>query len=189
MKSLLCALMFNVVACMPPLVPSSNHRHFNFFIKPGLDEKQMQSVINAFAEWEINTNQRVSFVQSSFEDRSSMLIVVYPSKRKDIGTRHHNPTLIGWFDVCGPDNDRCIEIAFDQNARDFHASMLHEIGHSLGLDHLDNKKYQSKTVMTSDTNYASDYLTCTDMQQFCSLWHCRAYELPLCQTNLLGNKK
>lgn len=53
---------------------------------------------------------------------------------------------------------------------------LHELGHSLGLDHL-----ESGTIMCRGLSCASKDLTCSDLTAFCEVWKCDASELAICR--------
>lgn len=53
---------------------------------------------------------------------------------------------------------------------------LHELGHSLGLDH-----NHENTIMCRGLSCASKDLTCDDLVALCDVWRCDASELAICQ--------
>lgn len=162
------------------MYPSPTHQ-YNVYIESGFTPEHCQSVINAFLEWQVNTDETVKFVQVWTPDHSQPLIIVKPSTWPKMSRIFDVPLkegLVGETHEHYASHSSEIWLAEDQNSVDFHEVALHEFGHALGLKH--DKNTHDKTIMRAHTPDSSDFLTCKDLQAFCALWSCDANKFPLC---------
>ena len=166
-----------LTGCIPPRMISSTHQ-YNVYIDPGFNDEHKRMIHSALVEWEVATNQTVTFREVATQDYSRALITIFHSTRNRMA-KEYGHDLIGRANYRGEDN--ILVEATDLSKRDFVQTTLHEIGHAIGLDHDDDSSHRKQTVMMSHTDDSSDHLTCRDMYAFCETWGCDARQFPLCQ--------
>lgn len=171
--SLILLLVFlGLTGCIPPRMVSPSH-HYDVYVDPAFESEQRQSIVNAVIEWEVDTEETVTFDIVNQKSSRNPLIVITASNKTFLH-KHHHSTTVGYADFRGVDTNVFIDV--DETPRDFHEIALHELGHALGLDHND----ATGTIMYEWTNQASSFLTCSDMVSFCKEWGCNAIDFPLC---------
>ncbi len=150
----------------------SGSHHYDVYIDPDFMQDQRQSILNAIIEWQVDTENTITFTLIGQKTSQDPIIVILHSDQEHMQKWYHD-TTIGHTEYRGADSN--IQIATDLGKRDFHECVLHEIGHALGLEH-----DEDGTIMAPDTSEASSFLTCRDMHAFCKVWGCDARQFILC---------
>lgn len=134
-------------------------------------EEELADIHTAAQEWSEATNDHVTFTFVTSKGSDS-LIVIRPKLLATIEdeTGMSAITRFDWWARGGG-----IDMPYDVSENDFHQMMLHEMGHSLGLDH-----DGPGTIMEHHLALQADHITCTDVYQFCDVNDCDASEFPPC---------
>ncbi len=172
-------ILITLASCLPIRFISSTHQ-YNVYIEPGFSDGQRTAIEASLREWETATQQTVTFVEVSYEDNSQALITMTPSTKRGMVKMFPNGP-IGRCQYRGSNSH--IYIATDLDKRDFYQTSLHEIGHSVGLEHDTNLDHAYQTTMMVHTLDSSTHLKCRDMIAFCNIWDCNASQFPLCKDN------
>lgn len=165
------ALTIILTGCIPPRMISGSH-HYDVYIDPRFPNWQHESVTNAVLEWQVNTDETVTFDFINQPTSHNPIIVILASD-KEFLHKHFHPTTVGRTYYRGVDS--FIRIDTDEGPRNFHQIALHEMGHALGLDH-----NGPGSTMYDWSDDAADYITCKDLHAFCDVWNCNADNFPLC---------
>lgn len=149
-------------------------------------------IIDSAKEWAYATNNIVEFDVIEDNELQTKLKTYrfYNTKLQIIFVQpinHYDPyiinkdnvthlTIVGFYD-----DERSIPIIYlvrDRIETEAHyrAVAMHEIGHSLQMQHL----YQSGTVMYQYVDSNSECLTQEDMEQFCHMYKCNIYDTNFC---------
>lgn len=136
-------------------------------------ETQRNSIHRAVLEWETALDGFVTFELTEGKGNDN-LIVIRPSYRAEIREADGFDAVthfVPWERGGG------IVMPIDVSDWEFHAVMLHEMGHALGLDHDSGRD----TIMQPGLESGDvDYVTCRDIEQFCLHNDCEAEEFPPC---------
>lgn len=168
------------------------HVHTTLFLDRNFDDTEKDIIIEAALEWGQATNGIVEYdivelpTKNKVDLKSGVLLVKVSPDYPDIQLldQYKNSTTLGYFE--GRRYSPYIEIVADRISTDkYKAVVLHELGHSLGLEHLegldnaDALMYPYTSIKIGDMIIptGSDHVTEKDLIQFCSLYHCNASKL------------
>lgn len=162
-------------------IPHTLPVHKTLYLERGVSDEEMFHIIRATMEWHEVTNGQVTFdikrlPTQNIKPAEAIIVFNVSPDYPDIillDAVKHNRTL-GYFN-----NDRGLEyIALvDQRITDsdFDSVVMHELGHSLGLDHPDSEDHPERgigSLMHSTIDEGSNHITSLDLKQFCQLYHC-----------------
>lgn len=142
-----------------------------------MSSEETNHVLTAALEWNEVTNGQVTFdvkrlPQENLVPSDAIVIFNVTPDYPEVlilDSLHHYTTL-GFYNAEGGlayialINDRIKEYDFD-------AIIMHELGHALGLDHIEGEDGIG-TLMYPFVNLGSPHITDTDLKQFCKLYHC-----------------
>ena len=147
-------------------------------------DEETDIILASCQEWEDATNGHIVCQLTNRSDIDN-LITITPDSKKHIQeeTGHGAVTNFSPFE-CGGD----IIIPYDLNEEIFRLVLLHEIGHSLGLDHDHYGTIMYPAVGQPLPGIISGLIdkypteiTCDDVCQFCEFNDCYCGDLPPCE--------
>jgi hypothetical protein len=155
--------------------------HKTLYLQRGIYDDQLFHITEAAMEWREATNGDVVFdikylPQQDIKWNDAIIVMnVTPDNPEiillDVGNRH---TTLGLYNT--HEGFPAIELVDERISNaDYTAVLLHEMGHSLGLDHPDSPDHPFRgigTLMFSSILYGNRHITTFDLQQFCHLYHC-----------------
>lgn len=133
-------------------------------------DEDLEVIDTSLTQWEEATNQFITFEMVDGEVEGGM-IIIRPGKREEIREDRGVSAVTDYspFEVGGT-----ITVPYDMGETFLHLSMLHELGHTLGLGHHEG----CKGVMATPSSF--DFITCYDVVAFCDQNGCNAEEMPPC---------
>lgn len=158
--------------------------HVNLYIDREFTEDEQEIIMTAALEWSTATNHIVEYdiiqlpTKDAIELDDSLIIVKYSpdNPRIILMDANENKTLGFYEGHDGPIpyialvSDRLdLEI-------DYKEVVLHEMGHSLGLQHIKGEDGWN-TLMYPYTDLGADHITEKDLEEFCKLYHCDVSKL------------
>lgn len=163
------------------------HVHVTIYLQRDFDDFEQEKIISAAYKWSVATDYRVEYdiVQLPTKEKMQKENVLYFVK---ISPDHPSiivmdslkkaTTLAYYDDQYGPPT---ISLVTDRMLDDrYEEIVMHELGHSLGIDHLDGLENMD-TLMFPYTNIivdggsipaGSDHITPKDIEAFCKIHHC-----------------
>ena len=146
------------------------------YIDRSFSEQEKLYIVEAALEWSRATNHIVDYEIKSLpceiELDEALIFVKYNSDHPDI-------IFMDFFgyEILGYYNDKnipSISLVTDRiDAKDFTNVVLHELGHSLGLEHVEDKEM----LMYPTMNNVNNKITKKDLVDFCKLYKCNAENL------------
>ncbi len=170
MKLSLISLAVLVSACNWQI--NSTH-HYNLDIETGFTADQYGLIINAADRWTAATDGMITFGLIGWSgDPTTITVTGMPVA--DLQAKY-GADLAGVCQWTGGENS---DLYISDNVDDtkFEHIVEHELGHSLGLDHTG-----PGTLMCKSISCASQDITCADVEQFCHIWGCNAWDMRICQ--------
>lgn len=177
-------ILFGFVRFAAPILEAKNIQpsyklpvHKTLYLERSIYDEEFLSIVQASIEWNEVTNGQVTFdikrLPDSDIDIHNAIIMInvstdYPEvilldARRGLitlGFFNHEASLAYIALV----SERINEGRFTQ-------IVLHELGHSLGLEHVDDVDGLG-TLMYPTIDLGSMHITQTDLKQFCKLYHC-----------------
>jgi hypothetical protein len=160
--------------------------HKTLYLERAIYDSEMMYIIEAAIEWNIATDGQVIFdievlPQHNILMSDALIIYNVSIDNPDIILMDSNSHMItlGYF------NERTmlpyIALVEERISDNRGVSVvLHELGHSLGLEHPNSKEHPEiglGDLMYSNVDMGSDHITSGDLKQFCNLYHCDSSKL------------
>lgn len=169
-----------------------NHLHTTLYIDNNFNDFEQQAITEAALEWATTTNNIIQYdvvrlpTDDIIDARSSIVISKQTPDHPNVLALDttNDRTTLGFYDK--RTFIRSIVLVSQRIApEDYKTVVLHELGHSLGLEHnsgidgMDTLMYPSRNITIDDITIksSSDHLTLIDGIQFCKLYHCNPKEL------------
>lgn len=164
--------------------PYPKHVHKTLFLDEHFTDEEVKVITSAADEWTQKTHHIVEFSVEKLPSKKSLevtrdVIVIpvtpsYPDIILSDNSSKRSLTL-GYF------NDRemisFVELVTERlTTKNYKTVVLHELGHSLGLEHNDTID-GIDTLMFPTLDLGADHITYEDLKSFCSLYHCDAEKL------------
>lgn len=196
MYKLFLFIFIFLLSCAPtskcPMVENNVKNTFTIYISNSFSVLQKKLILGAIHEWRRATDPIFIF-DIKYTNISNETIQIYPFKQEE----SYNTIFImlaplawapsnksaGYYTAQYGTNyigmlDRDIELV---NEELYTNVVIHEIGHVLGLEHLD---IAHKTIMTSFGNNSSGCITQLDLKNLCQIWCCDYTKLHPCSTKV-----
>lgn len=160
-----------------------DHVHTTLYLGHDFSPEEQEIILEAALEWSQATNhiveydvvvlptkntidvtKSVVFVKES-PDHPEIMLMDFASKTKTLGLFNGRSQV--------PYIALVTERLDDENYKEV---VLHELGHSLGLEHIKGTDGIG-TLMYPYTDLGADFITETDLKKFCELYHCDASKL------------
>lgn len=147
----------------------------------GFSDSQKQLIKAAVDEWENKTDGVVTFNFSDDWEIKRDVIWIVPSTVQSLSDEYADPgtETLGYTKTRQGDDgaSNWIALAVDVTDSELSKNSKHELGHALGLKHVDTPG----VIMYYKESGISDFIMCDDIRQFCDIWNCSADELTGCQ--------
>jgi Zn-dependent protease with chaperone function len=157
--------------------------HTTIYIDRSFDDFEQEIIISSAIKWEEATKHLVKYdivqmpTHDKIDPKNSLFIVkVSPDNPEVIildGVKR-NTTLAYYTEKWAAPTISVIALRLNEDI--YEGVILHEMGHALGLDHIEGPVGYG-TLMYPYASMSSDHITHKDLEQFCNLHHCDANKL------------
>lgn len=169
-----------------------NHVHTTIYIDRNFDDFEQEKIISAAMKWTMATEHLVEYdivqlpTYEKIDSKNGLFFVkISPDSPEIIVMDNIKKTsTLGYFE--SKYGLATISLVTDRLLDDsYEGVVMHEIGHSLGIDHLESLDdmdtlmfpYISMNVGGVIIPTGSDHITDKDLVAFCKLYHCDASKL------------
>lgn len=148
------ALIAFLLACGGGWQPNPSH-HYHLEIAPGdFSSDQVAAILDAANEWQSSSDAYVTFDGAPATEDT----IVFHARTPDAMLAEFGGGAIGNNAYEGQSSN--IDLVMTLDAETFHQTVIHEIGHALGLIHT-----TPGTIMCANTQCATLIVTCGDLNQ------------------------
>ena len=178
------------IALIPRHLQHPKHMHYNLYVSDEFDQEEVNIINEATLEWEEKTHGMLVYhIYYNFDTnnwasvKGAHSIIVEKISKYQRRTRlidrevskedHWSSTIVGLYDPRY--SVPRIFLVYDRmlGREYFRGTMLHEMSHSLGLEHSE----QEDTLMYPGMDHSARHITIVDLQEFCKIWHCDVNKL------------
>lgn len=184
---ILIGLFITLGEIYPAEEAQSDHPHITLYIDRNFTEVEVDIIVGAALEWSKTTHHAVEYniILLPTKDKIELKNSVFITKRSEDDPRIILMDLIGDTQTLGIFEKRGVKyialVTARLNEDNYKSVVLHELGHSLGLKHLDGNAnintlmYPYMSIIMEDGTIipaGSDHITKKDLAQFCKLYRC-----------------
>jgi hypothetical protein len=154
------------------------HVHKIIYVDRNFDDLEQEHIIMAALKWSEATNHIVEYdviqlpSKEQIDVTRALFFVKVSADYPDVVIMDNikKTTTLGYFQNRGP-LPYITLIDGRLNEETYEPVVLHELGHSLGLEHVEGPEGYG-TLMYPYIDLGSDSITETDLEQFCKLYKC-----------------
>lgn len=189
--SIVVGILIGLFITLGEIYPGEDSRpdqpHVTLYVDRNFSEAEVDIIVGAALEWSKATNHTVeySIVLLPTKEKPDLKNAVFITKRSVDDPRIILMDLIGDTQTLGIFEKRGVKyialVTARLNEDNYKSVVLHELGHSLGLKHLEGNAnintlmYPYMSIIMEDGTIipaGSDHITKKDLAQFCKLYRC-----------------
>lgn len=155
--------------------------HYNIYVGNGFTDSQAAMIYDATTEWQVKSGNYITFSGIS-DDTNTPDVIAFSADSQQTIHQDFGASCFGNTQSEGQSSH--IDVDDTLNDALFHETVLHEIGHAMGLVHNPDIGANVSGIMCANNSCASPYVMCLDLKQLCSVWHefdCVAETMPGCK--------
>lgn len=195
MCTALLGTLFNVLEVMYPdkiYKGRPDYVHITLYVDRYFDEEEVETIVAAALEWSEATNHIIEYdvIQLPTEDEIIMDTAVFIVKTSPDDPRIvmldkiSSSFTLGLYEGNGLPSIALVTDRLDKH--NYKEVILHELGHSLGLEHLKGEEninalmYPYTEIKIGEDEFipaGSQTITRSDLVAFCKLYHCDVQNL------------
>lgn len=162
---------------------NKNHIHKTLYIDRSFNEDEVVYIAQAAISWTVSTNHVAEIdverlpTKGRIDVLDALIILkVDPDYPEVIIADGFNyGTTLGYYNAHGAIPSIYIVSARIEE-KDFKAVVLHEMGHAVGLQHINGEEGYG-TLMYPSSEKSANEITHKDLEQFCHIYHCDASKM------------